>query len=154
MASLVFVCYGNICRSPMAERVARKQAAERGLEVDISSFALSTEELGNPIDRRAVAVLKAAGYDTDGHRARQVTATDIESADLVVAVEPYQLKRLRRIAPGAVNLRLLNDFNPELEPGTPLIDPWYGDDAGFHDTLADVEAAMPGILDEVEALAR
>ncbi|GAB3814970.1 low molecular weight protein-tyrosine-phosphatase [Tessaracoccus terricola] len=154
MTSLVFVCLGNICRSPMAERVARRVAADRGLDLEISSYALSTEEAGNPIDPRAVAVLRAAGYDTDGHRARQITAADVEAADLVVAVEPYQVERLRRMSPGADNIRLLNDFNPDMAPGTALEDPWYGDAEGFHSTLADVEAAIPGILDEVLASAR
>ncbi|TRY18200.1 low molecular weight phosphotyrosine protein phosphatase [Tessaracoccus rhinocerotis] len=154
MTSLVFVCLGNICRSPMAERVARRVAAERGLELEISSYALSTEEAGNPIDPRAAAVLQAAGYETGGHRARQISAADVDSADLVVAVEPYQVERLRRMSPGADHIRLLNDFNPAMPPGTPLEDPWYGDSAGFHATLADVEAAIPGILDEVLAAAR
>lgn len=154
MTSLVFVCLGNICRSPMAERVARKVAAERGLDLEISSYALSTEETSNPIDPRAVAVLQAAGYSTGGHSARQITAADVEAADLVVAVEPYQVERLQRLSPGSEHIRLLNDFNPNMAPGTPLEDPWYGDAAGFRSTLADVEAAIPGILDEVAATAR
>lgn len=151
MASLVFVCWGNICRSPIGERVAKKMADERGLGLDVSSFGLSAENNGHPIDYRAVAVLEGSGYEADGHRARQIGREDIETADLVVAVEPYQVDKLRLMAPGADNIRLLNDFNPDLGPGTPLIDPWYGDDAGFHDTLADVEAAMPAILDEIKA---
>ena len=148
MASLVFVCWGNICRSPIGERVARDMAAQRGLDLEVSSFGLSAENNGSPIDERAVAVLEKGGYDTDGHRARQIQREDIESADLVVAVEPYQVDRLRTMAPGVDNVRLLNDFNPDMGPGTALIDPWYGDDEGFDDTIADVEAAMPGILDE------
>ena len=150
MASLVFVCWGNICRSPMAERVARRMADERGLDIDVSSVALSDEEIGNGIDPRAVRVLRRRGYDADGHRARQVTADVVRDADLVVAAEPFHLDRLRRLAPDAKNLHLINDFNPALEPGTALIDPWYGDADGFHATLADIEAAMPAILDELE----
>lgn len=148
MASLVFVCWGNICRSPIGERVALRMAAERGVDLEVSSFGLSAENIGSPIDDRAVAVLQAQGYDSDGHRARQIGRDDVEAADLVIAVEPYQVDRLRAMAPGADNIRLLNDYNPDLDEGTPLIDPWYGDDEGFHDTLADVEAAMPAILDE------
>ncbi len=148
MASLVFVCWGNICRSPIGERVARSMAAQRGVDLDVSSFGLSAENNGSPIDGRAVVVLQQGGYDTDDHRARQIRREDIEAADLVVAVEPYQVDKLRSMAPETDNVRLLNDFNPDIGPGTPLIDPWYGDDDGFHDTLADVEAAMPGILDE------
>lgn len=151
MASLVFVCWGNICRSPIGERVARRMAEERGLDLEVTSFGLSDENAGSPIDRRAVSVLRGGGYDADGHRARQIGRDDIEAADLVVAVEPYQVEQLRRMAPGADNVRLLNDFNPDIGPGTPLVDPWYGDDDGFNDTIADVEAAMPGILDEFNA---
>ncbi len=148
MASLVFVCWGNICRSPIGERVAQNMAAERGLAVEVSSFGLSAENEGTGIDGRAVAVLQQGGYNADDHSARQIRREDIEAADLVVAVEPYQVDTLLSLAPGADNIRLLNDFNPAMTPGTPLIDPWYGDDAGFHDTIADVEAAMPAILDE------
>ena len=146
MKRLAFVCWGNICRSPMAERVARKLAS--GVEVE--SFGISTEELGNPIDRRAARTLSAAGYDASTHRARQITRDDLLANDLVVAVEPFQVDRLLRLAPEA-NVVLLNDFNPALSKGTPLIDPWYGDEAGFSDTLADIEAAMPGILAALEA---
>ena len=67
MAKLVFVCWGNICRSPMAERVARRMADERGLDLQIESFGLSSEEAGNGIDRRAVRVLDAHGYDSSNH---------------------------------------------------------------------------------------
>lgn len=148
MASLVFVCLGNICRSPISERVARGMARQRGLELDVSSFGLIDENEGFGIDERAVAVLETRGYDAQDHSARQIRATDIEAADLVVAVEPYQVDQLRRMAPGADNIVLLNDFNPDLWPGTPLIDPWYGNADGFQDTIADVEAAMPAILDE------
>lgn len=149
MRHLVFVCWGNICRSPMAERVARRAIAETGAGVTVESFGISDEESGNPIDRRAVKILSGAGYDAGGHRARRVARADLESADLVVAVEPFQVDRLKRLAPDA-NIRLLNDFNPAMEPGTPLVDPWYGDLAGFETTLADIEAAMPAILEELE----
>ena len=152
MTSLVFVCHGNICRSPMAERVARRMAAERGLDVEVSSYGLSSEEAGSPIDRRAAAVLRDAGYDTAGHRARRIDPELVERADLVIAAERYQVDRLIRLLPGATHIRLLNDFNPALPPGTPLDDPWYGDADAFVETLADIEAAMPGILDEVERL--
>ena len=148
MSKLVFVCWGNICRSPMAERVAIREARERGLEVDVESFAISSEEVGNPIDPRAVRTLTANGYDAAGHRARTVTAADLLAADLVIAVEPFQVERLLRSAPGA-RVALLNDFNPLKAKGQPLIDPWYGDQAGFGETLGDIEAAMPGILDAV-----
>lgn len=148
MSKLVFVCWGNICRSPMAERVARREVQERGLDVAVESFGISSEESGSPIDRRAVKTLRSHGYDADGHGARKVNAADLLDADLVVAVEPFQVDRLLAMAPGA-NIALLNDFDPAKPKGEALIDPWYGDQAGFEDTLADIEAAMPAILDAV-----
>ncbi len=151
MTSLVFVCWGNICRSPIGERVAQSMAEDRGLDLQVSSYGLSSENEGSSIDPRAMAVLEERGYDADDHTARQIQPEDLEAADLVVAVEPYQVDQLRRMAPDADNIRLLNDYNPDLEPGTPLIDPWYGDDDGFQDTINDIEAAMPAILDEFRA---
>ena len=77
-----------------------------------------------------------------------MSAADLSSADLVVAVEPFQVDRLKAMAPDA-NVALLNDFNPAKPKGESLVDPWYGDQAGFEETLEDVEAAVPGILDAV-----
>ncbi|GAA4888126.1 low molecular weight protein-tyrosine-phosphatase [Tessaracoccus lubricantis] len=151
MARLVFVCWGNICRSPMAERVARRMIDEQGLDIDVESFGLSTEEAGNGIDRRAVRVLTEHGYDAEAHAARAIAAKDLTDDTLFVAVEQYQVDRLRALMPTA-NVVLLNDLNPAKPKGEALIDPWYGDQAGFYDTLADIEAAMPGILDAVQTL--
>lgn len=148
--SLLFICHGNICRSPMGERVARRMADERGLDVDITSAGVSDEEHGNPIDRRAARVLTAAGYDASGHRAHQVTADEIRRATLVVAAEQYHVDRMRRLAPEAENLYLFSDFDPQGHPGQGLPDPWYGDADGFLETLAVVERSVPPLLDELE----
>lgn len=147
MTRLIFVCWGNICRSPMAERVARRMADERGLDIEIESYGISSEESGHGIDRRAVRVLDEHGYHSADHRARRITAEDMDDA-FVVAVEPFHIERLEQLLPTA-NVHLLNDFNPAKPKGESLIDPWYGDQDGFYETLTDVEAAMPGILDAV-----
>jgi protein-tyrosine phosphatase len=148
---VVFVCWGNICRSPMAERVAEKLAADRGLDdLVFSSAATSREEIGAPIDDRAVEVLRRHGYRTDGHAAHQITRREIEAADLVLAMEDIHLTKMRAIAPGADNLRLLTEFDPDAAPGQGIDDPWYGPEAGFERTLASVEAAIPGLLDHLD----
>ncbi len=67
----------------------------------------------------------------------------------MVAVEPLQVDRLLRIAPGATNIALINDFNPDKPKGEPLTDPWYGTEEGFEETLADIEAAVDGVLEAV-----
>lgn len=99
------VCTGNICRSPMAEVVLRErfEAAGLGGLVVVDSSGVSDEEYGNPVDRRARAVLAAHGYPTgDGHRARQVTPADLASRDLVLAMTAQHARRLRALAPGHV----------------------------------------------------
>lgn len=153
MVEVVFVCWGNICRSPMAERVARGWAEREGLDgVRFTSAGTSSEELGEPIDPRAQRVLTRAGYTAGGHRAHRITAAEVRSADLVIAMEDLHLSRLRRLAPDAANLSLLTDFDPDAAPGSGVPDPWYGSAAGFDQTLAAVEAAMPGVLERVRTL--
>lgn len=152
-ATVVFVCLGNICRSPMAERVAQGWAAREGLDgVRFTSAGVSSEERGNPIDARARVVLAEAGYDAGGHRARRITSVEIREANLVIALKPLHLQHMRRLAPDAEHLALLTDFDPGAEPGAGVPDPWYGDLDGFHDTLAAIEAAMPGVMARVREL--
>lgn len=147
---VIFVCWGNICRSPMAERVAVGQASAQGLSgVRFTSAGVSSEETGNPIDARARRVLTAHGYDASHHRAHRITAAEIADADLVIGLEQLHLDRMERIAPQATNLALLTDFDPDATPGSGIDDPWYGGPEGFETTLAAVEAAMPGVLTEV-----
>lgn len=150
---VIFVCWGNICRSPMAERVAEKLSSDRGITgLELSSAATSREELGAPMDERATRVLRRHGYRTGGHRAHQVTREEIENADLVLAMEDIHLRKMLAIDPGATNLRLLTDFDPDAEPGSGIDDPWYGPAAGFERTLASIEAAVPGLLDHLADL--
>lgn len=150
---VVFVCWGNICRSPMAEQVGRARAAAEGLSgVEFTSAGVSSEERGNPIDPRARAVLTEHGYDAGHHRAHRITADGIAAADLVIGLEQLHLDRLRRLAPDAHNLALLTDFDPDAVPGSGVDDPWYGGPEGFRDTLAAIEGAMPGVLARVRAL--
>jgi protein-tyrosine phosphatase len=153
MVNVVFVCWGNICRSPIAERVAQRAAEQAGLAgIRFTSAATSTEELGAPMDRRAAAVLREHGYPADQHRAHQITREEIESADLVIAMEDIHITKMLALAPGSTNLSLLTDYDPAAEPGSGVPDPWYGTAAGFYGTLEAVEAAIPGVLDRVREL--
>lgn len=157
MYRISFVCTGNICRSPMAASVCRAQVAERGLgdRVAVDSAGTDGWHEGEPADPRAEAVLAAAGYGT-AHRARQFQAEWFERYDLVVALDQGHLRRLRRLAPSAghaARVRLLRSWDPAASGDGDLDvpDPYYGDEAGFTDCLKLIEAAMPGLLDEVEA---
>ncbi len=139
------VCTGNICRSPMMERIAAAKADEAGLDVEVVSGGTSSEELGNPIDHRARRVLERAGYDASNHRASRVSARDLAEADLVIAAEDHHRSALLRLDPAA-DVRLLSEFDPDLPVGTGLPDPWYGDSSDFDETLVSVEAAMPALI--------
>ena len=139
------VCTGNICRSPMMERIAAAKAHQAGLDVEVTSGGTSNEESGNPIDHRARRVLERAGYDAGNHHATKVTASDLAEADLVVAAEEHHRRALLRVDPRA-DVRLLSEFDPDLPVGTGLPDPWYGDASDFDETLLAVEATMPGLI--------
>jgi protein-tyrosine phosphatase len=150
---VVFVCLGNICRSPIAERVAERAAADAGLAgVEFSSAGTISEKYDDPMDDRAVAVLKERGYRYTDHRARRITEVQIESADLVVAMEDVHLRSILELAPDPSRVCLLTEFDPTAVPGSGVPDPWFGSDAGFHDTLTAIESAMPGLLDRIRAL--
>jgi low molecular weight protein-tyrosine phosphatase len=150
---VVFVCLGNICRSPMAERVAERAAADAGVTgVEFSSAGTISEEFDDPMDRRAAAVLRERGYRYADHMARRITEVQIESADLVVAMEDTHLRSVLELAPDPSKVSLLTDFDPAAERGSGVPDPWFGSDAGFYDTLWAIEAAMPGLLDRIREL--
>ena len=146
--SIVFVCLGNICRSPMAERIAEKMASDAGLtNVLFTSAATSTEEIGNPIDPRAVKVLNSGEYRSSDHRAHQITASEVQESDLIVCMETFHRDRILRLVPGSSNLALMTDFDPDAVRGSGIDDPWYGSITDFEVTRSELEKAMPGLLD-------
>ena len=150
---VLFVCWGNICRSPMAEVVAKQWARRDGLNaVNFTSAGVSNEEAGHPMDPRAVATLTAAGYRPQPHTARLVTADEVRSAAMVIGMERTHLRRIRQLVPDIGPLYLLTDFDPNSIPGTEIDDPWYGDDSDFIVALKQIEAAMPGLMKRAHQL--
>ena len=137
----------------MAERVAERAAADAGIRgVEFSSAGTISEEFDDPMDHRAAAVLREHGYRYADHMARRITEIQIESADLVVAMENTHLRKVLQLAPDPSRVSLLTDFDPAAERGSGVPDPWFGSDAGFYDTLTAIEAAMPGLLDRIREL--
>ncbi|UVI36582.1 low molecular weight protein-tyrosine-phosphatase [Brevibacterium spongiae] len=119
MASVVFVCTGNICRSVTAERVLEQHLARNGAEAVVDSAGISDEEAGNPIDPRQARVLAAAGYRTDDHVARQITPEWLADRDLAVAMTARHYRALERMiadlpAEAAPELRMLREFDPRV----------------------------------------
>jgi protein-tyrosine phosphatase len=143
---VVFVCTGNICRSPIAEKVLVHELERAGIDgVRVSSAGTGDWHVGEPADPRAAALLRAEGY-ADDHAARRFDALD---ADLVVALDRGHARALRALVPDPDRVRLLRSFDPDAPADADVPDPYYGDDAGFTEVLAMVRAAVPGLVDWV-----
>jgi protein-tyrosine phosphatase len=147
--SVVFVCTGNICRSPIAEKVFVHELEKAGLAeaVHVSSAGTGNWHVGSPTDERAAAVLRAAGYDV-AHIARQVDAEQL-GADLIVALDRSHQRALRSLVPEPDRVRLLRSFDPDAPSSAEVPDPYYGDDDGFTTVLEMIRAAMPGMIEWV-----
>jgi protein-tyrosine phosphatase len=150
---LLFVCMGNICRSPTAEGVMRHLLREQGLEgeIEIDSAGTGAWHAGNPPDRRATAAARRRGITLEG-AARQVRASDYEDYDLLLAADRENLADLRAAAPdeaARAKVRLLREFDPDARGDLDVPDPYYGGPDGFEQVLDLVEAACRGLLAEV-----
>jgi protein-tyrosine phosphatase len=148
--SVLFVCLGNICRSPLAEAAMRDAAARAGIEVRVDSAGTGDWHAGNPPDPRAVAVAARYGIDISGCRARRVRGDDFRSFDQILALDPQNLRDLLAIAPGdtSAKLGLLMDAVPGRK-GQGVRDPYYGGEADFEAAWRDVReaaAALVGVL--------
>lgn len=145
--AVLFVCLGNICRSPLAEAAFRLEAERIGLGATVDSAGTSDWHVGEPPDRRAIAVARANGVDIAGYRGRQVTAADFDRFDHVVALDRANLAKLRALQPAGSRaaLSLLLDHVAGRE-GEPVADPYDGADAGFDTTWADVTAGAEGLV--------
>lgn len=144
--SVLFVCLGNICRSPLAEAAMRAEAGRLRLDVHIDSAGTGGWHAGDPPDPRARAVARKHGIDIAHYQARQVTRADFRRFTHIVALDADNLRDLRRLAPSdaTAQLSLLLDHAPGRE-GQAVADPYYGDEAGFDVTWADVTLAAAGL---------
>jgi protein-tyrosine phosphatase len=143
--TVVVVCTGNICRSPMGEVVLRERLAEAGLDVEVRSAGVSSEELGNPIDPRAADVLAENGYEVPVRAARTVGEEDLD-ADLLLAMTERHRSVLLRRGADPDRTRLWMDFVPGATRRD-VSDPWYGGRSDFEETLELIEAGSPAIVD-------
>jgi protein-tyrosine phosphatase len=136
--SILFVCLGNICRSPLAEAAFRAEAERLGLDVHIDSAGTGDWHLGHSPDRRAAAVASRNGVDISHLRARQVTPDDFRNFDHIVALDEQNLRDLRRMKPAGAKaeLSLLLDHVPGRE-GQAVADPYYGQDEHFDAAWTD-----------------
>lgn len=153
---ILFVCAGNICRSPTAEGVMRGLLDGEGLtaRIEIESAGTGGWHAGDPPDARSVAAAQARGITVDG-AARRVTDDDFERFDLLLALDRENLRELLARAPedARPKVRLLREFDPASVASGDLDvpDPYYGGANGFEDVLDLIEAACAGLLGEVRA---
>ena len=150
--SVLFVCLGNICRSPLAEAALRAEAEKAGLPVEVDSAGTGDWHVDCPPDKRAQAVALRHGIDISTYRGRQVTADDFHRFNHIFALDAENLKNLRRIRPsdGKADLRLLMDLIPGRE-GTSVADPYFGEDEGFDETWSDVTRAAKALIAQLKA---
>jgi protein-tyrosine phosphatase len=156
---ILFVCLGNICRSPTAEAVMRKLVADAGLAAEIETDSAGTGpwHVGRPPDPRAAAAAAARGYELSG-KGRQVRERDFERFDLIVAMDRFNRSELLGMAPGkaaAAKVRLLREFDPAAAGAVDLDvpDPYAGGPRGFGEALELIEAACGGLLSSLEPAA-
>ena len=148
MIKILFICLGNICRSPMAEFVLRDMAEKEGIadQLLIDSAGTSAEEYGNPVYPPARRMLARHGIACDGKYARRMTADDYETFDMLIGMEERNLVGMRRFVKGdpGGKISLLMSWAGE---GREVADPWYTRD--FDAALNDIEAGCRAMLNEV-----
>lgn len=149
MIKVLFVCHGNICRSPMAEFIFKKMVSDKGLEDEfhVASAATSTEEIwngiGNPVYPPAKNELKKHGMNCEGKRAVQLKKSDYEEYDYIIAMDSNNLRGIERITGHrGGKISLLLSYNGEMGE---ISDPWYTND--FHKTYIDIERGCKALME-------
>jgi protein-tyrosine phosphatase len=147
---VLMVCLGNICRSPIAQGVLEKRAAEAGVEIEVDSAGTGGGHTGDPPDFRAVEAAERHGIDIGGQRARRVTADDFRRFDMICAMDDSNLDALREMAPAdaTAKLRRLLDFATDVDTAA-VPDPFYGSRAGFERAVTLIEDGIGGLIDSL-----
>jgi protein-tyrosine phosphatase len=147
--SILFVCMGNICRSPTAEGVFRQRAAAAGLDLEIDSAGTHAYHVGNPPDARSSRHAALRGYDLSAQRARQVAASDFERYDHLLAMDHENFARLQAACPPQHRhkLALFMQYATHSDSDSDIVpDPYYGGPNGFDQVLDYVEDASDGLI--------
>ena len=149
---IIFLCHGNICRSPMAEYVMKHLVKQHGLEdeYEITSGAVSRDEIGNDIYPPAQRKLREKGIEFSRHRAHQITQAEFDANDLIITMDASNMRLLGRIVPNWENSNKVHMLMPLAGEDRDVADPWYTGD--FEQTYQDVLTGCTQILKETSSL--
>lgn len=155
MTKILFVCLGNIIRSPLAARLFEREIKERGLENKYVADAAGTADyhVGQEPDARMIRTAARRGFRYT-HRARQIERSDLDEFDLIIPMDlenKADVEALSRKPAHRAKIHLLREFDPEARSAIAVPDPWYGGPSGFEDAYDIIERSVRGLLDEFEA---
>ena len=144
--NIIFICHGNICRSPMAESVCAYLAKKRGMALTVASAAAHTDEIGNPPHRGTREKLKKMGIPLIDHRARLLTRADGDKYDLLIGMDDYNVRDIKRIVGerNAHKVKMLLDYTAHPRA---IADPWYT--GNFDETFCDILEGCQALLDSL-----
>jgi protein-tyrosine phosphatase len=150
MVRVLFVCLGNICRSPIAQGVFEELVRKEGLEGDIfvDSAGTGTWHLGHPPDERARASAKRRGLDISGQKARRISSDDFHSFDYILTMDEENFREVSSLGAGRAEVRPFLDYAKD-SPEAEVPDPYFGGDDGFERALDLAEEASAGLLAEI-----
>lgn len=151
--SVLFVCLGNICRSPTAEAVFKTKAKRAGLDIEIDSVGTGGWHIGEAPDTRAIQAGERRGYQFSGQSARKINAQDFRAFDYILAMDFKNLRDLLQIADPEYHdkIHLFLDFAPDVQVQD-VPDPYYGGTQGFDEVLDLVEAASDGLIAHIQSI--
>lgn len=148
--SVLFVCLGNICRSPLAEAAFRAEAEKKGLKIRIDSAGTGSWHIGEPPDKRAQLIAKEHNQDISHYKGRQITEKDFSHFTHIIAMDHSNLNNLRKLQPknSSAELALFLDF-VEGRKGQAISDPYYGDMGAFKGTWEDVQEGAQNLVNHL-----
>lgn len=144
---VLFVCLGNICRSPLAEAAFRAAAQDAGLDVEVESAGTANYHVGEAPDPRSIAEARKHDIDISGYRGRQLQAADFHEFDYILGMDVSNMANIAAVDPGdgKAHVAMLLDLVPG-QQGREVADPWYGGPEGFTTTWNEVKAGADALV--------